>query len=391
MSTIRSQAFELARLDFSAIELELTRPFVTSRKTITRREVIVLRATIQVDGASVMGYGEVAPLPGWSDETVADCAAILEALEGAVSVESIENLDAALPQIGKYPTLRFGVELALLDALARHKKTTIAQLIYERFSPEVVGDLPTAIALQSTVGAVALDALLEHATLARQEGYEVLKVKVGADPLHDDIAKIATLCALAPELKLRLDANGAWSVAEALGITHTIARDFPTDGIDLVEQPVAVEDFDDFLTQFAAQAEQRGASSNLAIAADESADSYTACARLIEGGAMRAVVLKPSTLGGLLPSAKLIALAIENDVRVVLSNLIASAIGRRAVAQLAAAFPQVAGPHGLATGGWFREDTAPDADRIEGAKFILSGAHGLGFVPTVAFTSTEGA
>ena len=46
MSTIRSQAFELTRLDFSAIELELTRPFVTSRKTITRREVIVLRATI---------------------------------------------------------------------------------------------------------------------------------------------------------------------------------------------------------------------------------------------------------------------------------------------------------------------------------------------------------
>lgn len=382
------QSFELTHLEFKTIQLDLTRPFVTSVKTITQREIIVLRATICVDGETAVGYGEVAPLPGWSEASLADCLAVLDTIAHPVSLNSIEQLDESLPELSKFSTLRFGVELALLDALSRHQNMTISQLMAELFNPDKTGKLPTSIPLQNTVGALPLDELLEHAKKAQEEGYRYLKIKVGVGSLQEDIAKIAALCAFYPDLKLRLDANGAWSIAEALGITHAIARDFPVDGVDLIEQPVSQADFDDFLAQFSQQFEQRGASFKLAIAADESADSFEHCARLIEGGPMRAIVLKPSTLGGLIPSAKLIALAKSKGVRVVLSTLIESAIGRRGVAQLAGAFPDLAGPHGLATGSWFREDTAREGDRIEDAKLILNSAPGLGFEPTVEFPPT---
>lgn len=390
MTSKNSQSFELTRLEFHTLKLDLTRPFVTAVKTITQREIIVLRATICVEGETVVGFGEVAPLPGWSEESLADCLAVLDTIAQPVSLNSIEQLDASLPELRKFPTLRFGVELALLDALSRHQNMTISQLIAELFNPDKTGELATSVPLQSTVGSLALDELLKHAKKAQEEGYQYLKIKVGVDALQEDIAKVAVLCSLHPDIKLRLDANGAWSIAEALGITHAIARDFPVDGVELIEQPVSPADFDDFLTQFTEQFEQRGASFKLAIAADESADSFENSARLIEGGPMRAIVLKPSTLGGLIPSAKLIALAKSEGVRVVLSTLIESAIGRRGVAQLAAAFPDIAGPHGLATGAWFREDTAPEADRIENAKWGLSSAPGLGFVPTVVFPSNQG-
>jgi L-alanine-DL-glutamate epimerase-like enolase superfamily enzyme len=65
-------------------------------------------------------------------------------------------------------------------------------------------------------------------------GYETFYLKVGIDP-EVDIAMVATVrAALGPGPRLRLDANGTWSVPEALRILHRMAEH----DIDLVEQPV---------------------------------------------------------------------------------------------------------------------------------------------------------
>ena len=67
----------------------------------------------------------------------------------------------------------------------------------------------------------------------RPLGFGTFKLKVGAG---DDVAQVrAVREALGPRRKLRLDANGAWSVAEALGVLRMVE---PLD-VELVEQPVA--------------------------------------------------------------------------------------------------------------------------------------------------------
>ena len=66
------------------------------------------------------------------------------------------------------------------------------------------------------------------------QGYETFYLKVGIDA-EADIAMVATArAALGPGPRLRLDANGAWSVPEALRILGRMAEH----DIDLVEQPV---------------------------------------------------------------------------------------------------------------------------------------------------------
>jgi L-alanine-DL-glutamate epimerase-like enolase superfamily enzyme len=72
----------------------------------------------------------------------------------------------------------------------------------------------------------------EQAAAAAREGYECVKMKVG---VGDDAARVAAARAAGgPGLALRLDANGAWSVAEAVRAIEALA---PA-GLELVEEPV---------------------------------------------------------------------------------------------------------------------------------------------------------
>ncbi|MGB0515126.1 MAG: enolase C-terminal domain-like protein, partial [Wenzhouxiangellaceae bacterium] len=162
------------------------------------------------------------------------------------------------------------------------------------------------------------------------------------------------------------DANGAWPLDTAL----QALRRMPA---ALIEQPVATPDIDALLDRCPPRPRRP------AIAVDESCASPAQAAALIERGRIDALVIKPCTLGGLLPALATIEKACAAGIHVILSNLMESAIGRTGVAHLAAALPQLPGPHGLATGAWFARDLA--ADRIERGELLLHGGPGLGFNP----------
>jgi L-alanine-DL-glutamate epimerase-like enolase superfamily enzyme len=93
------------------------------------------------------------------------------------------------------------------------------------------------------------------------------------------------------------------------------------------------------------------------------------------------VVVKPAAVGGLLATTELVLLAIRHGVQVIFSNLMESAVGRFATAHLAAAYGELPGPHGLATGAWLAEDVGPAPDRLERGRLFLHRGPGLGFVP----------
>jgi predicted alternative tryptophan synthase beta-subunit len=80
-------------------------------------------------------------------------------------------------------------------------------------------------------------------------------------------------------------------------------------------------------------------------------------------------------------AGRLFDMAERHAVKVIISNLMESAVGRRAIAHLATAWPELEGPHGLATGQWFSEDVAPQPDFIEAARLHPGSAPGIGFEP----------
>ena len=179
-------------------------------------------------------------------------------------------------------------------------------------------------------------------------GCRTAKVKVaepGQDPGQDEARLEAVRDALGPDGLVRVDANGAWSVDEAVIRIPVLAR--AAGGLEYVEQPVAsVEDL--------AVVRRRV---DVPIAADESirraADPY----RVRDLEAADVAVLKVQPLGGVRACLRI---AEDIGLPVVVSSAVESSIGIAAGVALAAALPELRHACGLATVQLLTGDVVPE-------------------------------
>lgn len=183
-------------------------------------------------------------------------------------------------------------------------------------------------------------------------GVRVLKVKV-AEPgqeLAEDVRRLAAIrqvCAESelPDVQLRIDANMAWTVPQAL--EHlAILGEF---GLEYVEQPCGT----------LAELAQVRAHSGVAVAADESlrlreqdGPLTTAQVDLIRD-AVDVVILKPTPLGG---TQEFLDLAAQVQLPVVVSSAMDTSLGLAHAVRAAAALPQAPLTSGLGTGVLLAQD-----------------------------------
>ena len=211
------------------------------------------------------------------------------------------------------------------------------------------GDWPTPlrthVPVNVTVPAVGPEQAHE---IVLAGGCRTAKVKV-AEPgqtLADDEARLeAVRDALGPGGAVRIDANGGWSVDEA--VRAVAALDRAAGGLEYVEQPVAsVEDL--------ALVRRRV---TVRVAADESirraADPY----RVRDLGAADIAVLKVQPLGGVRACLRI---AEDIGLPVVVSSALESSVGIAAGLALAAALPELPFACGLATVQLLTDDVAVD-------------------------------
>ena len=200
--------------------------------------------------------------------------------------------------------------------------------------------LRTRIPINATVPAVAADRVPE--VLARFPGAATAKVKV-AEPgqtLADDIARIEAVRALIPVV--RVDANGGWSVEQAVTAAAALTAGGP---LEYIEQPCRTVDE-------LAQVRRR---IGVAVAADESIRRAEDPLAVVRAGAADIAVLKVAPLGGV---RALLDIAAQIDVPVVISSALDSAVGIGTGLAAAAALPHLEHACGLGTGGLFVEDVA---------------------------------
>ncbi|MYR08705.1 o-succinylbenzoate synthase [Gordonia sp. SID5947] len=191
------------------------------------------------------------------------------------------------------------------------------------------------IAVNATVPAVPADEVA--AILARYPGASTAKVKV-AEPgqgLDDDVARVAA--AREGVARVRVDANGAWSVDEAIRAIRAIGD------VEYIEQPcVTVEEL---------AAVRRAV--DVPIAADESirkaADPY----RVVAAEAADVAIVKVAPLGGMRATLEI---ADSIGLPVVVSSALDSAVGIAAGVAAAAALPDLDHACGLGTGALFGAD-----------------------------------
>lgn len=204
--------------------------------------------------------------------------------------------------------------------------------------PEPVRD---RVPVNCTVPAVGPE---DAARIVTESGCATAKVKV-AEPgqvLFDDVARLeAVRDALGPRGRIRIDANGAWSVDDAVVAIKTLNA--AAGGLEYAEQPCAtIEDL--------AEARRR---LDVPIAADESIRRSGDPLRVKEAEAADIAVVKVQPLGGVHACLRL---AEELDMPIVVSSAVETSVGLAAGVALAAALPELPYACGLGTHALLADD-----------------------------------
>ncbi|MCV7192435.1 o-succinylbenzoate synthase [Mycolicibacterium brumae] len=206
-----------------------------------------------------------------------------------------------------------------------------------------------AIAINATVPAVP--AAEVAAVVARFPGARTAKVKVAekGQTLADDVARVNAVRALIPTV--RVDANGGWTLDEAVRAAAALTADGP---LEYLEQPCA---------SVAELAELRERV-DVPVAADESIRRAEDPLKVARAGAADIAVLKVAPLGGV---ANLLRIADEIALPAVISSALDTAVGIAAGLRAAAALPRLEHACGLGTGRLFVEDVAEPVQPVDGA------------------------
>lgn len=247
---------------------------------------------------------------------------------------------------------RIAAGTALADAESRSGEIPLHELL-------APGSKALPIECNATLTAGTPGDVLDQAESWAADGFRTFKLKLGAG---DDVAQVeAVRKGLGDGVRIRIDANESWSVAEAASRLNAL-EPF---GIELAEQPVA---------GLEAMAELKSVSA-IPLVADEAVSSAEEAAEAARLFACDAVTVKLSktgsldaTLGGHLPTY--LSSALDGPVGIAAAAHVARTL------PAAGAFTNLA--HGLATSRLFSATVAVKECRLDGPLLLPPEGNGLG-------------
>ena len=320
---------KLAAFDLYRFSLPLREPLVLGGTTLHCREGLLLRLSGD-DGSE--GWGESAPLPGFSkespDQAIAQLRRIAGSLIGREVTDDWIDLDGAfgreLELVTPAPSVRFGLELAVWNMCAAS---------WGKSLPELFAGQPRASVPVNGLVSGSWDEVLERAQRMKNAGYEAIKLKVGARTVAEDARLVRKLAEeLSNTISLRLDANRAWGYEQGAEFLRGAAR------FEYLEEPLAdPARLPQLVREFGAP-----------VALDESLVGMEPEV-LEEHRYARAVVLKPTLLGGVSKTLRMAERALRLGMTPVVSSSYESGVGTAALVALTAGMGARPVPAGLDT------------------------------------------
>ncbi len=249
---------------------------------------------VRLDANGQQGWGEIAPLPGFSNESLED------ATDAALAWLNVwrQGDDTALPTL---PSVAFGLSCAQAEVTG----ALPAPADY-RVAPLCSGDPDELFAL-----------------LSAMPGEKVAKIKVGLYEAVRDGMVVNLLLEAIPDLSLRLDANRGWTPLKAQQFAKYVNPDYRS-RIAFLEEPC----------QTRAQSREFAAQTGIAIAWDESLREADFVMQAEPG--LSAVVIKPTLTGSLERVREQVMAAHEQGLTAVISSSIESSLGLTQLARIAA-------------------------------------------------------
>ncbi len=233
------------------------------------------------------GWGDIAPLPGWSKETLNECIDQLKAFSEAILKLnwSIENCFYQLSKCKLYPSVLFGLESALLTVLSPLQDHQVSSSALLMGSPKEI---------------------LEQAEIRLLEGFTSAKLKVNNLSFCEASELIHQL---KDKISLRIDVNRSWNTSESL----KFFSQFPINTFEYVEEPF--------------QNPKELALFQHTLAIDESFPNDVTLEELNELPTLKALIYKPTLQGGITGCLNLIEWSKKSGVEIVLSSSFESDIG----------------------------------------------------------------
>lgn len=253
------------------------------------------------------GWGEISPLPEFSQETLVE--ATTEAIDWLTEWVKEGKISES-----KMPSVAFGCSCALAELSGE-----LPQAADYRKAPLCSGDPDDLI--------LSLDAM---------GGEKVAKVKVGLYEAVRDGMVANILLEAVPELKLRLDANRSWTRAKADGFAKYVNPEY-RGRIAFLEEPCKTRE----------ESLQFAADTGINIAWDESVREADFKVEAQPG--VSAIIIKPTLTGSLTYCRSLVEEAHQLGLQAVISSSIESSFGLTQLARIAS---------------WLTPDTIPGLDTV---------------------------
>ncbi len=359
-------SMKIADVQFYTYHLPFRNSFTSAHGVMTVREGIIVEITTE---RGISGVGEIAPLPAFAGASLADARSLLRALAARLHGMTLDEALELVLAAGKTGTKAIsapalcGLEIALLDAAGKAEGCGVCMLLS---SP---GTTPRAsVPVNAVIGARATKAAIVAAREASSKGYRCVKLKVAfGGSIQYEIERIAAVRdAIGPAMHLRLDANEAWNLEEAIAF---LSQCVPYD-IQYVEQPLKAQDL-------AGMRALRQAVP-IPIAVDEALHSLESAQLILDSEAADVLVIKPQLAGGLHVGQQIIQAAAERGTSCVITSTLEAGIGVVAALHLAAASPVVTLECGLATLNLLVDDLVTDDLSVHDGLLAVPSGPGLG-------------
>jgi L-Ala-D/L-Glu epimerase / N-acetyl-D-glutamate racemase len=286
-------------------ELPLAHPFGISRGTRTSIRTLI----VELRDAGFSGFGEAVEDPYYG-MTIERMAAALTAIRPFLSKTNFQEpesfWESVHPYLSEIPFAQCALDEAACDLWGKLQGKPCWQLW---------GLDPTDCPMSDyTIGIDSIDVMVRK--LREFEGWPVYKIKLGT---RQDIEIVRHLRRVT-DARFRVDANCGWNADETIRNSHVLKEL----GVEFIEQPLPADAW-----------EQMGrvrSESALPIMADESCrieSDVDHCAGLFDG-----INIKLTKCGGPTPARRMIARAVELDLKVMIGCMTESTVGISAIGQL---------------------------------------------------------
>ena len=310
----------IEKIETFRIAVPLKKPFKTALRTVTVAEAIFVKVSCD---NGITGWGEAPPTLVITGDSLASIeASINEVIKPFLLKQNLLNYEAIFQGLKSIlvnnSSAKAAVDMALYDCISKNCRLPLYQFL-GGYRNEIETDFTVSVNSPAEMG--------DDAVQYVNNGFNVLKVKVGIGEIETDIARIKEIRnRIGNDIKIRLDANQGWKPKDAVRTIRKM-EDLGLD-IELVEQPVKADDLDGL--------KQVTDSVDTLIMADESVFTPKQAFEVIRRRSADLINIKLMKSGGIYQAQMINQMAETAGIECMVGSMIETRLGITAAAHFAA-------------------------------------------------------